>query len=62
MIGFAAVAVSVVVTGYGAASWLWKRLGADEEAPGTFERATSGVIAGAALWLPRTGSSRSLIA
>jgi len=51
MIGFVVVAASVLVTGYGVASWLWQRLGADEEAPRTFERAASGVIAGVALWI-----------
>src|SRR4051794_16013080 len=51
MIGFIVVAASVVITGYGVASWLWKRLGAEEEAPRTFERAASGIVAGAALWI-----------
>src|SRR3954451_19978057 len=51
MIGFHAIAASVVVTGCGVASWLWKRLGEAEEAPRTFERAASGVVAGAALWI-----------
>src|SRR3954462_12513481 len=51
MIGFVAVAASVLVTGYGVASWLWERLGAKEDAPYAFERAVSGVIAGAALWI-----------
>src|SRR4051812_11809385 len=51
MIGFIVVAASVVITGYGVASWLWKRLGAEEEAPRTFERAASGIVTGAALWI-----------
>src|SRR5437660_4930178 len=51
MIGFVAVAASVVVTGYGVASWLWERLGAKEDAPCAFERAASGVVAGVALWM-----------
>ncbi|MEY2549592.1 MAG: hypothetical protein QOD64_2174 [Verrucomicrobiota bacterium] len=51
MIGFLVVAASVVVTGYGVASSLWKRLAAEEDPPGIFERAASGVIAGVALWM-----------
>jgi len=50
MIGFAAVAASVVITGYGAASSLWKRF-AVAEAPRAFERAASAIVAGAALWI-----------
>jgi hypothetical protein len=50
MIGFVIVAASVLVTGYGAASWLWQRLGADE-APRAFERAASSIVAGVALWI-----------
>jgi hypothetical protein len=49
MIGFVVVAASVLVTGYGVASWLWQRLGADE--PRAFERIASGVVAGVALWI-----------
>jgi len=49
MIGFVAVAASVLLAGYGVASWLWKRFGAEEEAP--FERATSAVVIGTALWI-----------
>src|SRR5258706_12246777 len=51
MIGFVVVAASVLVTGYGVASWLWERLGAEKEAPRAFERAASGVVAGVALWI-----------
>ena len=49
MIGFIAVAASVLITGYGVAAWLWKRLEAEE--PGGFERVASGVVAGVALWI-----------
>src|SRR6059058_5228475 len=51
MLGFVVVAGSIVVTGYGVSSWLWKRLGADEEPPRAFERVASGVVAGVALWI-----------
>jgi len=51
MIGFAAVAASVLITGYGVASSLWKRLGADDEPPREFELAASSVVAGVALWI-----------
>ena len=51
MIGFVLVAASVLVTSYGVASWLWQRLGADEEAPRAFERAASSIVAGTALWI-----------
>jgi hypothetical protein len=50
MIGFVVVAASVLLTGYGVASWLWERFGADD-APRPFERATSAIVAGAALWI-----------
>ena len=51
MIGFAAVAVSVIVAGYGVASLLWQRLDAEEEAPRSFERTASGFVIGTALWI-----------
>lgn len=50
MIGFAVVAASVLLSGYGVASWLWQRVGADE-APRAFERAASSIVAGVALWI-----------
>lgn len=49
MIGFVVVAASVLLTGYGVASWLWKRFGADDDAP--FERATAAVVIGTASWI-----------
>ena len=49
MIGFLAVASSIFVAGYGVASWLWERFGGEDEAP--FERATAGIVVGAALWI-----------
>lgn len=51
MIGFFVVALSVAVTGYGVASWLWERLGANEEVPRAFERAASAIVVGPALWI-----------
>jgi hypothetical protein len=49
--GFVVVAGSIVVTGYGVASWLRKRLGADGEPPRAFERVASAIVAGVALWI-----------